>query len=148
MARVAMDKVEKFWCSVSPEPNSGCWLWSGPLWPNGYASHQFGGRGNKAVLAHRFSYELHKGPVPEGLDLDHLCRMRCCVNPDHLEPVTRKVNINRSGLVGKWYRGDVCKYGHPFDLLNTYRGRDGFRQCRICRAKRDLERKIRKRAKQ
>ena len=75
-----------------PEPNSGCWLWVAMLGSGGYGRFKVG---NKNVYAHRLSYEHHVGAIPEGLDLDHLCRTRCCVNPTHLEPVTRKENIRR-----------------------------------------------------
>lgn len=122
MSRLCIDPVEKFWANVSPEPNSGCWIWAGTTQRNGYGHHRYGGRGGPSELAHRFSYRIHKGEIPNGFDLDHLCRVRCCVNPDHLEPVTRKENINRSGLVGKWKRElgakrpwlikTHCRYGH------------------------------------
>jgi hypothetical protein len=83
-------------------PFSTCWLWSGAM-----SSGKYGGYGlinvggNKIRNAHRVVYELHKGAVPEGLDLDHLCRSRWCVNPEHLEPVTRKENLNRGA---RWPR--------------------------------------------
>ena len=77
------------------------------------------------------SYELFIGPIPKGLDLDHLCRNRGCVNPAHLEAVHRKVNLNR-GLHAK--RNQVtCKRGHAFDESNTHIDKRGYRKCRICR---------------
>lgn len=75
------------------ELEGDCWAWQGSIAPNGYG--KLGGS-----WAHRLSYETFVGPIPEGLDLDHLCRNRGCVNPDHLEPVTRKENLRR-GLRGK-----------------------------------------------
>jgi len=77
---------------ISPEPNSGCWLYLGALQRNGYARIRFNG---KTVIAHRVSYTIFKGEIPAGLELDHLCRVRCCVNPDHLEVVSRSINVSR-----------------------------------------------------
>jgi hypothetical protein len=85
-----------------PEPNSGCVLWLGELNSAGYGRIS---QGNNHVgkrvryLAHRVSYELAKGQVPEGMELDHLCRVRCCINPEHLEPVTRSENNRRGDLM-------------------------------------------------
>lgn len=80
---------------------SDCWLWTGYVAAGGYGEFHLAGRTRKA---HRVAYELLVGPVPEGLDLDHLCRVRRCVNPEHLEPVTRQENLRRSPDVGKWSR--------------------------------------------
>lgn len=73
----------------------GCWIWKGPVAPNGYG--QMPSRANEygERLAHRASYRFHVGPIPDGLEIDHLCRVRCCVNPAHLEAVTHSVNILR-----------------------------------------------------
>ena len=88
------------------------------------------------VRAHREAYEYFIGPIPVGLQLDHLCRNRRCFNPAHLEPVTSHENSLRGG-VGKWDRGDTCKWGHPFDGVNTYwfRSSNGNwrRQCKECK---------------
>ncbi len=96
--------IDSGWLSSRyiPEPNSGCWLWLGELNSAGYGRIS---QGNNKIgkrvrsLAHRVSYELAKGPVPEGFDLDHLCRVPCCINPDHLEPVTRSENNRRGDLM-------------------------------------------------
>lgn len=73
---------------VHYEPNSGCWLWAGADNGDGYGKF-------RGEYAHRLSYKRHKGPIPDGMHLDHLCRVPCCVNPDHLEPVTNKENARR-----------------------------------------------------
>ncbi len=86
---------DHFWIG---EPNSGCWLWAGFIHPkNGYGSYRMNGR---TCGAHRASYELHVGPIPDGYDLDHLCRVRSCVNPSHLEPVTRRENLDLEDSAG------------------------------------------------
>ena len=80
--------------------DQGCWEWSGAKDGDGYASMHYAGR---CYRAHRFAYEQFVGPIPKGLVLDHLCRNRGCVRPDHLEPVTNAENIRR-GETGKWRR--------------------------------------------
>ena len=82
--------------------SGGCWEWQGARDPSGYGSIK---RMGKKTNTHKASYEHHVGPVPEGLDLDHLCRNRICCNPEHLEPVTRSINAKR-GLVGYGRRSD------------------------------------------
>src|SRR5262249_49353562 len=86
---------ERIEAKIIPEPNSGCFLWTGKLDVRGYA-RIWHNRGDH--IAHRLYYELKKGPIPEGLVLDHLCRVRCCVNPDHLEPVTNRENCYIHGI--------------------------------------------------
>jgi hypothetical protein len=122
--------IERFERKYIPEPNSGCWLWIGAI-SSGYGHFNSGIKG-QSVLAHRFAYELHKGPVPEGLELDHLCRTRSCCNPDHLEPVTRQKNVWRSPI---WDGNKThCPQGHEYSADNIYWAGPNKtkRQCKIC----------------
>ena len=89
------DAVAYFWTKVNKTKT--CWLWKGTIMLNGYG--QFKTR-NQRHLAHRFAYNAVRGAIPDGLQLDHLCRVRACVNPDHLEPVTGTVNILRGESPG------------------------------------------------
>lgn len=119
---------ERFLAKVTVS-DTGCHLWTGATMTNGYG--RFGGEG-RAVLAHRWAYEHFIGPIPEGLELDHLCRVRNCVNPFHLEPVTGAENRRRGeGFAGRQSRQTACKHGHPLDEENTYVWR-GQRKCRTC----------------
>ena len=104
-----------------------CWLWTGRIDRGGYGRYGENGGG-----AHRTSYEWFVGPIPDGLHIDHLCRVRRCVNPDHLEPVTCRENLMRGeGIAVKNARKTHCKYGHPFTPESTYNER-GHRMCREC----------------
>lgn len=129
---------DRFWEKVQ-KLDSGCWRWTAGLAKAGYGSFNAGGRPPRYISAHDFSYELHFGPVPEGLELDHTCRNRWCVNPDHLEPVTHKVNVQRGmspAMVIR--RSDVCAHGHPRTPENTYirKDRPGAIECLVCRRER------------
>jgi hypothetical protein len=117
-----------FWYYVNK--TSTCWLWTGAT-QQGYGVHTSGGRAHKA---HRVSYEEIVGPIPEGLTIDHLCRVRNCVNPDHLEPVSQKVNTLRGITIPALNAAKTsCVNGHAFDEGNTYIRPDGARGCRRCR---------------
>lgn len=118
----------RFWAKVNkvgPMPAQGvapgcCWMWRGAKTPGGYGQFRPDYRG-PSVVSHRYAYELLVGPIPDGLQLDHLCRTRACVNPAHLEPVTQIENIRRGFSVATFNRLKThCPQDHPYDTANTY----------------------------
>ena len=124
---------EWFNTRVLPEPNSGCWLWIGKLNDAGY------GTAWRDQRVHRLNYERFKGKIPLGLELDHLCRVRCCVNPDHLEAVTHMENCQRGDAgksTGAQQRAKTyCPQGHEYSAENTYTY-NGKRTCKECQRRR------------
>lgn len=124
---------------------TGCWLWTASTDTNGYGHISVG---RKLRQAHRLSYEWSYGPIPDGHELDHTCRVRRCVNPDHLEPVIHRENVFRGeGIAVAHAAKTHCIHGHPFDEANTYyRHRPGSveRVCRACRNERSIAYRKRK----
>jgi len=120
--------IGRFWAKV--EKTDGCWLWKAARDLNGYGRIAYAG---KEWKAHRLAYTVVVGPIPEGLTLDHLCRVRHCVNPAHLEPVTNRENLLRgNGWAGRHARKTHCPQNHPYDEANTYRMGANGRGCRTC----------------
>jgi hypothetical protein len=127
--------IERFEAKYSPEPNTGCWLWMGATTASSGGYGLFGVATAKARLAHRWIWEQRNGQVPEGLELDHKCRQRLCVNPEHLEPVTRLENIRRGLPWRSCYQKTHCKKGHPYDvgaISDGSRAPRGRVKCRTC----------------
>lgn len=118
---------ERFWAKV--DTSSECWIWTAAK-QKGYGHFVSDGHHYRA---HRVAYEWLVGSIPAGLQIDHLCRNRACVNPDHMEPVTRKENIARGfSLSARRKRQTHCQRGHEFDPVNTYIDKLGRRNCRTC----------------
>lgn len=130
---------ERFFEHVTEDAH-GCWIFD-CLTDAGYGQFQ---DDNEHHVAHRWSYELLVGEIPPGLTLDHLCRVRACVNPWHLDPVPHRVNILRGeGPAAINARKTQCVEGHPFTGENTYLTPDGRRQCRTCIRRRSQARLVR-----
>jgi hypothetical protein len=131
---------ERLMSGIEFDTNGGCWLWTKRLNPRGYGEIGVGSAvdgSNRVAFAHRTSYEAFVGSIPSGLELDHLCRVRCCINPAHLEPVTHAENLARGFAVYKVHRAKThCPRGHPYDADNTrlYQGR---RFCKACGVRAD-----------
>ena len=131
-----MTDLERFETKYMPEPNSGCWLWIAGLFSTGYAQF-YSSTLKRSTTGHAFAYQQFVGDRPPGLELDHLCRVRSCVNPGHLEAVPHSVNVQR-GESGIRQRSKThCKNGHPYDKVNTIlvpcRTKNCIeRRCRIC----------------
>lgn len=123
--------TDRFMAKV--EVTDGCWLWKASVNNQGYGRFSVESR---AQYAHRVAFVLFRGPVPDGLVIDHLCRVRRCVNPAHLRAVTQRENILAEGSLSDSRVRAMkthCLRGHPFDAANTLVNKHGHRACRMCR---------------
>jgi HNH endonuclease len=134
----------RFWRYVTKTET--CWLWTGAkVTGTGYGSIVMGDR--SAYMAHRLSYEWHVGPIPDGYVIDHLCGVRNCVRPEHLEAVTTRENLRRgNGICALNKRKTHCKRGHLLDGANIYVLPQGGRACRQCKREWDADRRQGRRA--
>lgn len=125
--RVIRDPDERFKEKVFVT-SCGCWIWLGKPDKDGYGIFFIDG---KQVKAHRYSYIKKRGPIKKGLEIDHLCRIRCCVNPGHMEAVTHKKNMSRGKFANS--RKTHCPKGHPYSGDNLFINKsNGGRQCKTC----------------
>jgi len=120
-----MSAKKRFYKYIERITESGCWIWTGFVSPDGYGRFRME---ESSRLAHRCSYVLHRGPIPDGLEINHICGIRSCVNPDHLEAVTHQENVDKSIRIKKTH----CHNGHPLSGDNLYEYR-GLLACKICR---------------
>lgn len=146
---VAKVPVPRFWDKVLLDGTldlfgrGPCWLWSASVNTHGYASFWFEGKTHRA---HRWLWQQVNRPLARDEHLDHLCRVRRCIRPDHLEVVTNRENLRRSPdtLASKFAAKTECPQGHPYDRENTYVMPNGGRACRACR--RNVNRRLREKA--
>lgn len=140
-----MNRAERFMAKVSPEPMSGCWLWIAALGGKGYG---YFWDGTKSRRAHRVAYEMLRGQIPAGMQIDHLCRVRCCVNPQHMEIVDNRTNVLRGiGLTARHAAKTTCCNRHEFTAGNTYITTEGARSCKACRRDSDSRHRAKERQK-
>lgn len=119
--------LDRYGSRVAKDPKTGCWLWTGAKNVRGYGIIRIATR---STLAHRVAYEASRGPIPDGLELDHLCRVHNCINPGHLEAVSHHVNVLRGRRCD---RASHCKRGHALHGDNLYWSRPGTnRACKTC----------------
>ncbi len=140
----------RFWAKI--DKSEGCWMWTGAKQSKGYGQFSAGGRSQSV---HRIAYALAYGPIPAGLTIDHLCLVKLCVRPDHLEAVTAKVNNQRAHDNGQALPSPLsqlnaaklfCVNGHPYSPDNTYVTPQGHRDCRTCKRAADARLRLRRRA--
>lgn len=134
------NELRRFEAKVSAEPMTGCWLWTASDNGAGYGWLSRDGRYGGRALAHRLAYEHWRGPILDGLDIDHLCRVRCCVNPWHLAAVTRRANLLAKGSLSAAKRlseRQQCLRGHARFKLR----RDGTRYCLECHRVKEASRR-------
>lgn len=124
-----MNDLVRFRRGYIIDPVRGCWLWQRGKNAAGYGYFGASGRNHRA---HRWAYEQHIGPIPDGLVLDHLCRVKNCVNPAHLEPVTTGENKRRGNQRNQHMGKTHCHRGHPLEGGNVYFRKNGWRRCRAC----------------
>ncbi len=124
--------IERFISKIDfGDDDECCWLWTASKNTKGYGHFRLDG---KVVGAHRVAYELWVGSIPQGLEIDHLCRTPPCVNPAHMEPVTRRINVLRGvSFAAVFARRTHCGNGHLLSGKNVYIDPHGARICKICR---------------
>ena len=134
MVAVAGAVRPRFESKFIPEPNTGCWIWLAQTDKHGYGRFFIDGA---KTTAQRASWLIYRGTIPDGLEIDHKCKLRCCVNPDHLQPLSKPANLAQRAFAKK----DSCPKGHPYsgDNLSITKNGNGkvARRCRICTRERN-----------
>lgn len=132
MKRTVDQSTSHFWSKVLQDPD-GCWEWVGYKTADGYGMTRHQSFGTR--YPHRIAFLLNGGEIPEGSELDHLCRNPACCRPDHLEAVSHKTNMYRGrSFSTKNLHKSHCPRGHPYTPANTYVDPRGYRNCRTCKA--------------
>ena len=143
--RRTLSVEDRFWSYA--DRSGDCWVWTGGLDASGYG--QFTPKRGQHVRSHRYAYEMEVGAIPEGMVLDHTCRIRACVNPGHLEVVTNRENVLRgTGVTAINARKTHCPAGHEYTPENTYVRPAGGRQCRACAVVRHRRQRRKKKGEQ
>lgn len=128
LGRTGVPREALIWEHVNKNGPDGCWIWEGLIPSNGYGIITMTDAARKyTVMTHRWAYEQLVGPIPKGYTIDHLCRVRACMNPDHLQPVPHKINLRRAP------RNNWCKRGHPLRDSNLYHYKSKGKPKRRCR---------------
>jgi hypothetical protein len=137
---IRVPPIERILSRTIEDPTSSCWIFQGSLTIGGYGRVGIAG-GKSYRVTHRVTYEHFIATIPDGLELDHLCRVRACCNPWHLEPVTHAENCRRAEAYGERvahrYAKTHCKRGHPYSGDNLKVTAQGTRKCRTCTRDRD-----------
>lgn len=131
-----IDIKEKLFSYI--EKTDTCWIWNGPIGTGGYGMFSTAHHRGYSIRAHRAAYQILVGDIPEGLVIDHLCRVRHCVNPEHLQAVTFNENAKRRSIAYTH-----CKHGHEYDENNTH-VYNGKKYCRMCHKIREKKRRLEK----
>lgn len=139
--KVRTSPIQRLTSRIEIDASTGCWHYTGVIGPGGYGLIGEGPRGGRVLRTHRVTYEYFKGPIPAGYEIDHLCRTRDCCNPEHLEAVTRAVNVARGMKKSAQTR---CAQGHEFTPENT-KQTSRQRVCITCARRRSREHAARKR---